>query len=67
LESQVKKDKEEQPMKRHCNRPIKEKEGWSARLANDLRSLTLSIDGLVGQTDRPMVNHSIGRCKERRW
>jgi hypothetical protein len=51
-----KKDKEEQPMKRQYNPPIKEKEGWSAGLADGQRSLTLSIDGLVGQTDRPMVN-----------
>jgi hypothetical protein len=29
-----KKDKEEQPMKRQYNPPIKEKEGWSAGLAD---------------------------------
>jgi hypothetical protein len=51
-----KKDKEEQPMKRQYNPLIKEKEGWSAGLADGQRSLTLSIDGLVGQTNRPMVN-----------
>jgi hypothetical protein len=33
-------------MRRQYNRPIKEKEGWSAGLADGQRSLTLSIDGL---------------------
>jgi hypothetical protein len=56
LEKHIKKDKEEQPMKRHYNRPIKAKEWWSAGHVDCQRSLTLSIDGLVGQTNRPMVN-----------
>jgi hypothetical protein len=34
LEKQVKKDEEQQPMKRQCKQPIREKEEWSAGLTD---------------------------------
>jgi hypothetical protein len=55
LEKQVKRDKE-QPVRKKCNRPIEEKERWSAVLTDGQKSPTLSIDELAGQSDRPMVN-----------
>jgi hypothetical protein len=51
-------------LKKQCNRPIEEKEGWSARVADGQRVPISSINGPVGPTDRPMANQKVGRFKE---
>jgi hypothetical protein len=43
-------------MRKQRNRPIEEKEGWSSRLVDGQWSPTSSINGLMGPTDRLMVN-----------
>jgi hypothetical protein len=54
-------------MRKQCNRPIEEKAWWSIELADGQKGLTLSIDGLAGQNDRPMVNwESTGRRRKSR-
>jgi hypothetical protein len=45
LEKHVKRDKEGQSMRKPCNRPIEEKEGWSARPTDGQRCPTSSING----------------------